>query len=253
MERTTAPSVFAKSAIAEDGALAENALAGAASTGNALAGDAVVAEERTRRGTARMFESDFIERFSRVHPLVPALLYLPVVGASLYAAAAVYSVPLPRLALQLLAGYMLWTLCEYWLHRLVFHLPIVGPRTKRLNFLIHGVHHEYPWDESRLVFPAAASFGLCVLTYASFRAVLGVENMYGPFAGFVLGYVIYDEMHWYVHTRRPTSQLGRWLRREHFLHHFKDSTTRFGVSCPWLDYVFGTRPKRSEGAAEEAR
>jgi dihydroceramide fatty acyl 2-hydroxylase len=196
-----------------------------------------------------MFESDFIERFSRVHPLVPAVIYLPIVAASAYIGAQVYGVSLPRLGLQILYGYLLWTLVEYWLHRLVFHLPVVGPKTKRANFLIHGVHHDYPWDETRLVFPLAASAGLCALTYAAFRAVLGVEGMYGPFAGFVLGYVIYDETHWYVHARRPTTQFGRWLRREHFLHHFKDSTTRFGVSCPWLDYVFGTRPKASERAS----
>jgi dihydroceramide fatty acyl 2-hydroxylase len=217
-----------------------------------VAGD----ERAARRGTARMFESDFIERFSRVHPLVPAALYLPVVAASIYVAISRYAVPLPALALHVFAGYVLWTFCEYWLHRLVFHLPIVGPKTARLNFLIHGVHHDYPWDETRLVFPAAASAGLCVLTYALFRFAFGVDAMYGPFAGFVLGYVIYDEMHWYVHARRPTTQLGRWLRREHFLHHFKDPTTRFGVSCPWLDYVFGTRPKKADGvrnSTEEER
>lgn len=200
-----------------------------------------------------MFESDFLERFSRVHPLMPAFIYLPVVCASIYAAAIVYGVPLGRLGLQLFGGYLLWTLFEYWLHRLLFHLPVVGPKTARLYFLIHGVHHEYPWDESRLVFPTAASLGLCVLTYGAFRAILGVEGMYGPFAGFVLGYVIYDETHWYVHAHRPTTQLGRWLRREHFIHHFKDPSTRFGVSCPWLDYVFGTRPKKAErpGASVE--
>jgi sterol desaturase/sphingolipid hydroxylase (fatty acid hydroxylase superfamily) len=211
----------------------------------------VADEARARRGTARMFESDLIERFSRVHPLVPAVLYLPVVAVSSYLAAGVYDVPLARLGLQLFGGYFVWTLCEYWLHRLVFHLPVVGPKTKRLNFLIHGVHHDYPWDESRLVFPAAASLGLCLVTYVTFRAIFGVEGMYGPFAGFVLGYVIYDEMHWYVHAKRPRSAFGRWLRREHFLHHFKDSTTRFGVSCPWLDYVFGTRPKKTSPAADE--
>lgn len=210
-----------------------------------------VGELRTKRGTARMFESDFIERFSRVHPLVPAAIYLPVVGVSIYLASVVYGVSLGRLGLQLFAGYFLWTLAEYWLHRMFFHLKVVGPKTKRLQFLIHGVHHEYPWDETRLVFPAGASLGLCVLTYVGFRAALGVEQMYGPFAGFVLGYVIYDELHWYVHARTPTTAFGRWLRREHFLHHFKDSGTRFGVSCPWLDYVFGTRPKKAAAAAEE--
>lgn len=188
-----------------------------------------------------MFESDLFERFSRAHPLTPAVLYLPVVAISVYLARGVFGVSYGALALQIFAGYLGWTLVEYWLHRLVFHLPIIGPRTARLNFLLHGVHHEYPWDETRLVFPPGASIGLCVVTYLAFRAALGAEALYGPFAGFVLGYVIYDELHWHVHAHNPTSKLGRWLRREHFLHHFKDPGTRFGVSCPWLDYVFGTR------------
>jgi len=77
--------------------------------------------------------------------------------------------------------------------------------------------------------------------------------MYGPFAGFVFGYVLYDTIHWYVHAHAPRNRFGRWLRREHLVHHFKDSTSRFGVSCPWLDYVFGTRGQpHSSRAAEEA-
>lgn len=188
-----------------------------------------------------MFESDFLERFSRVHPLMPAFLYLPVAGLSVYVALAMKQVSLGRLLLELAGGYFFWTLFEYWLHRLVFHLPVIGPKTARIGFIIHGVHHDYPWDESRLVIPTPASLGLCVLTYFAFRGALGSEAMYGPFAGFVLGYVIYDEVHWYVHAYQPTTRIGRWLRREHFLHHFKEPTSRFGVSCPWLDAVFGTR------------
>ncbi|HEY8945387.1 MAG TPA: sterol desaturase family protein [Polyangiaceae bacterium] len=203
--------------------------------------DKAVASPRVRRGTTRMFDSDFFERFSRVHPVMPAVLYLPVVALSLYVAVGVKHISFQRLALELLAGYLLWTLFEYWLHRLVFHLPVIGPRTERIAFLIHGVHHDYPWDETRLVIPTPASIVLCILTYFAFRGALGPDLMYGPFAGFVLGYVIYDEVHWYVHAFQPTSRFGRWLRREHFLHHFKEPTSRFGVSCPWLDYLFGTR------------
>ena len=89
-----------------------------------------------------MFESDFIERFSRAHPLMPAVLYLPVVAVSVYVARSVNGVSYGRLALEIFGGYLGWTLVEYWLHRLFFHLPIVGPKTARLNFLFYGVHHE---------------------------------------------------------------------------------------------------------------
>jgi dihydroceramide fatty acyl 2-hydroxylase len=204
-----------------------------------------------RAETPRMFESDLMERLSHVHPATPALLYLPVVLVSLYAARHVGAVGPGRLALEFVGGYLLWTLFEYWAHRLLFHMPVVGRKTARIQFLIHGVHHECPTDETRLVFPASASLLLCVLTYAAFHAALGPLGMYGPFAGFVCGYVLYDTLHWYVHARVPTNRFARWLRREHFLHHFKYPGSRFGVSCPWLDYVFGTRS--SEASMRSAR
>jgi dihydroceramide fatty acyl 2-hydroxylase len=187
-----------------------------------------------------MFESELLERYSRAHPLIPAFLYLPVVLTAV-CLALMGGASAGRLVLEVGAGYLLWTVFEYWAHRLFFHLEVIGPRTARLRFLVHGVHHDYPWDEGRLVIPPGASLALCVIVFATFRAALGAESMYGPFAGFVLGYVIYDELHWYVHTHQPKTRFGRWLRREHMLHHFKDSTSRFGVSCPWLDHVFGTR------------
>jgi dihydroceramide fatty acyl 2-hydroxylase len=189
-----------------------------------------------------MFESELFERFSRAHPLTPALIYLPVVAASFWRALKCQS--LVGASLGLVCGYLVWTLAEYWLHRLVFHLPVIGPKTRRIAFVIHGVHHDAPWDATRLVMPAGASLGLCVLVYAVFRAILGSSWMCSPFAGFVFGYVIYDELHWYIHAARPSSRFGRWLRREHFIHHFKDPSSRFGVSCPWLDYVFSSRSAR---------
>jgi sterol desaturase/sphingolipid hydroxylase (fatty acid hydroxylase superfamily) len=187
-----------------------------------------------------MFESDFLEYFSRVHPAIPSALYLPLSFGSLYFAIGVEKQSLWSVGLGVIAGYVLWTFFEYWLHRLLFHLPVVGPKTQRIYFLIHGVHHDYPWDETRLVIPTGASVVLGVLMYGLFRVVLG-SQMYAPFAGFVMGYVAYDTVHWYVHARAPRNRFFRWLRREHLVHHFKEPNSRYGVSCPWLDYLFGTR------------
>ncbi|HET9955013.1 MAG TPA: sterol desaturase family protein [Polyangiaceae bacterium] len=204
---------------------------------------------RTQRGSPRMFESDFLERFSHVHPATPAVLYLPLAAFSLYWAHFQNGIGFWRLALELFVGYLVWTLFEYWLHRLLFHMRVVGPKTARAYFFIHGVHHDYPWDRTRLVIPPGASLFLCVVVYGMFRVILGGHDMFGPFAGFVVGYVLYDSVHWYVHARAPKNAFGRWLRREHMVHHFKEPTSRFGVSCPWLDYVFGTRG-RPVGARE---
>lgn len=201
--------------------------------------------ERFEKGSARMFESDFLEKFSRVHPAIPAAVYIPVAIASVVLAFVQRSGAAPLrtsivVALQIVAGYVAWTLFEYWLHRLVFHLPVVGPKTARAYFLIHGVHHDWPWDTSRLVIPPGASVFLCAMVFGAFRLLFGAPDMYGLFAGFVAGYVFYDTAHWYVHARVPRSRFGRWLRREHMIHHFKANGTRFGVSCPWWDHVFRT-------------
>lgn len=196
-----------------------------------------------------MFASDFFERFSRAHPLTPAVLYLPLAGFAF--ALSLGQKTAWQSLLGVFGGYVAWTLAEYWLHRTVFHLPVVGPKTARVAFLVHGVHHESPSDESRLVMPAGASLALCGLTYAVFRSLLGA-TMWAPFAGFVLGYVIYDELHWYLHAGRPRSRFARWLRREHMLHHFKDPASRFGVSCPWLDYLFGSRSSERARARPQA-
>lgn len=214
----------------------------------AAAGRRASMSRGVKRVSPRMFETALFERFSRAHPITPALLYLPLAAVAIFLAVGHES--LLRVITGVVGGYLLWTLAEYWLHRLLFHLPVVGPKTARAAFLIHGVHHEAPWDETRLVMPAGASLGLCVLTYAAFRATLGAHAMWSPFAGFVIGYVIYDEIHWYLHVGRPTSRFFRWLRREHMLHHFKEPASRFGVSCPWLDHLFLSR---GEGARVEQR
>ena len=38
----------------------------------------------TKNETVRMFESDFMEFFSRVHPAIPVVIYVPVVVCMLY-------------------------------------------------------------------------------------------------------------------------------------------------------------------------
>jgi dihydroceramide fatty acyl 2-hydroxylase len=192
------------------------------------------------KGSARMFHSDFFEWFSHVHPALPAVLFLPIMAGSLYMALGPRAQPWPAAAGWFFAGYLIWTLFEYWFHRLFFHLTVRGPTSEKVYFYVHGVHHDWPWDRSRLVMPPTVSVGLAVIMFGVFRAVWGPVSVWAPFAGFILGYVIYDSLHWYVHAGKPRFWVGKHLRREHLVHHFKEPNSRFGVSCPWWDHVFGT-------------
>jgi dihydroceramide fatty acyl 2-hydroxylase len=185
-----------------------------------------------------LFRSPVLDRFTRVHHLVPVVLYAPVAVACLVLALTRMGV-LPVLGL-VAVGYLLWTLTEYWLHRVVFHFEPEGAIGARLHFLIHGVHHDHPNDPKRLVMPPAASVPLAVLFILAFRAIFGAGGWLPVTAGFLAGYLVYDEMHYWLHHHVPTSALGKRLRELHMRHHFQDDTRGFGISAPYWDKVFGT-------------
>lgn len=193
------------------------------------------------RASPRMFESDLLDRLSRVHPIVPVLLFGPAILFLLgHAIGRVGSLELVTLVL---GGYLLWTLTEYWMHRVVFHFEPEDGIGARLHWIIHGVHHDHPNDPLRLVMPPSVSVPLALGFYGLFAVVLGAAApAFG--AGFLAGYLAYDMTHYHVHHHRPRTRAGRLLRELHMRHHFQDDTRGFGVSAPWWDNVFGTPAQR---------
>lgn len=196
---------------------------------------------RATPDSPRMFESDFVDFFSRTHWSVVPLLYVP-------AAAVLFGYGVVRVGLGLgvslalgVAGFMVWSLTEYWLHRTFFHWVPRGRWGERMHFLVHGVHHEWPKDKYRLVMPPAVSVTLFFLFLGLFSLVLGSRLVWPFHAGFVLGYMTYDVTHYYVHHYNPKTRYGLALKKHHMLHHFKNPKSRFGVSSMVWDVVFGTR------------
>ena len=140
----------------------------------------------------------------------------------------------------------MWTLFEYWLHRLVFHFEPEEGFGAKLHWMIHGVHHDHPNDPLRLVMPPAASIPLAIIVVGSIFLVAG--SLHGPAvaAGFLLGYLIYDEIHYALHHHVPKSRLGKRLRELHMRHHFQDDEKGFGISAPYWDVVFRTYAERRQ-------
>jgi dihydroceramide fatty acyl 2-hydroxylase len=190
------------------------------------------------RASPPMFESRLLDALSRVHPLVPVLIFAPAI-----AVLETWSLSKQTLALSLglaLGGYALWTLFEYWLHRLVFHFEPEQGLGARLHWIIHGVHHDHPNDPLRLVMPPSVSVPLAALIFGVLYLILGASYGPGVCAGFFVGYLAYDMTHYYLHHFRPRGPLGRMLRERHMRHHFQDDTRGFGISAPYWDEVFGT-------------
>ncbi len=195
------------------------------------------------RASPPLFASPTLDRLTRVHHLVPVAIFAPLLVAFLVLAVRAQGLAaLPWVAV----GYLAWTLTEYWMHRVVFHFEPEHPIGQRLHWLIHGVHHEHPNDPRRLVMPPSASVPLAVLFGAAFLLSAGTPRFFGLFAGFIAGYLVYDELHYVLHHTRPRGRLGRWLRELHMRHHFQDDTSGFGISAPYWDRVFGTSPRSRE-------
>ena len=64
-----------------------------------------------------------------------------------------------------------------------------------------------------------------------------------PFcAFFILGYLVYDYIHYATHHFPMRHPALHFLKRFHLQHHYGAEGLRYGVSSPLWDRVFGTYP-----------
>ena len=155
------------------------------------------------RASPPMFRSRTLDRLTRVHPAVPALLFGPII--SLLVLHALQRMPAYDALLEILAGWVLWTLTEYWIHRTVFHFEPERGFGARLHWMIHGVHHDHPNDPMRLVMPPVLSLPIGAAFFVLFVLVLGTVG-WAVCAGFFAGYLVYDMLHFALHHHRPRSR-----------------------------------------------
>lgn len=190
--------------------------------------------------TIRLFKNPFLEYFSHIHPATPVVVFTPVILWMLWLAFEVNSF----LALTgvFIGGILFWTLTEYTIHRWAFHVHPTSDLGKKMHFLVHGIHHDYPRDSTRLVMPLLVSVPLAIAFYFLFNAVIAPYH-FAFFAGFLAGYVAYDSIHYATHHFNMKSRAARFLKEYHMKHHFVDDHTAYGVSNPLWDYVFNTVPE----------
>jgi len=190
--------------------------------------------------TIRLFKNPFLEYFSHIHPITPVVVYLPVISVCAYFG--LLFVPISYGIPAFFLGILLWTLTEYTIHRWAFHYQPKTEWGKKAHFLVHGIHHDYPRDATRLVMPLLVSVPLAALFFWLYSLVFG--NYYLIiFSGFVLGYVSYDSIHYATHHINLKGKIGSFLRAYHLRHHYEDDNTAYGVSNPLWDYIFRTVPK----------
>ncbi|MEP7146938.1 MAG: sterol desaturase family protein [bacterium] len=191
--------------------------------------------------TVRLFKNPILEYFSHIHPATPIIVYVPFLIIMSYFG--FREISFFSGVMSFIAGLFLWSLTEYIIHRWAFHYDPKTELGKKAHFLVHGIHHDYPRDATRLVMPLLVSAPLATLFYFLFHAIFGVYH-FNIFSGFIFGYVAYDSIHYATHHMDMKGKFGKFLKTYHLRHHYSDEYTAYGVSNPLWDYVFGTVPQQ---------
>ena len=196
-------------------------------------------EKIHNKGQAQIFKNQYLEYFTKTHPLVIWGMYLPVIILLPYYSASKLDFSASSVTLLFLGGIFFWSFFEYLMHRFVFHWVSDNPRIQRASYVLHGNHHEFPRDKQRLFMPPVPSLIIASLIFLLMYAVMR-EYVFSFFAGFILGYLLYGSMHYAIHAWNPPYKWMKPIWRNHHLHHYKSEQKGFGVSSHIWDKVFGT-------------
>ncbi|MBG6233935.1 sterol desaturase/sphingolipid hydroxylase (fatty acid hydroxylase superfamily) [Pedobacter sp. CAN_A7] len=198
--------------------------------------------------SVRMFKNSFLESMSKVRFYVPLLVYIPVIIYLGWHTLSILQMDLINFFGYMGLGLVVWSFAEYVLHRFVFHFYPKSTLGKRIHFIFHGVHHDYPNDANRLVMPPSASIPMALAFYFLFKALLPVGANDVFFVGFITGYLVYDMTHYALHHANFKSGIWKRLKQHHMLHHYSDATKGYGVSSDFWDNILGSNFTKNKNA-----
>lgn len=199
------------------------------------------------KGQARLFENPILEQLTKTRPWVIYSIYLPLISYLLIYSHQNLNFSLGFIAFLFVAAMFSWTIVEYIAHRYIFHMHPKSKLGKKIIYIFHENHHEFPRDKMRLFMPPLPSIILASLLFGIFalgsKLITGtIDYAYVFFSGFFFGYLAYVSMHYAIHAFAPPKYL-KALWRNHHLHHYKYPEKGFGVSSTFWDRVFGTVPE----------
>jgi sterol desaturase/sphingolipid hydroxylase (fatty acid hydroxylase superfamily) len=195
------------------------------------------------KGTQQLFKNPILEKLSRTHIAIPLIIFFTFAVVLLsWSIIQTQLSPFATVGMFLL-GFIAFTWVEYNVHRYVFHMKTYSAVRAKLQYTIHGVHHEYPKDKDRLAMPPLLSVTIATILLLIFRVIMG-DLVFSFFPGFLVGYASYLAIHYMVHAFAPPKNVFRKLWVNHGTHHYKNGEVIYGVSSPLWDYVYGTMKEK---------
>lgn len=202
------------------------------------------------KGSKQLFKNPILERLSRTHIAVPLIIFFTYASGLLYWNVTHTSLSLSLSLLMFIVGLLAFTWVEYLVHRYLFHMETYTQFRAKLQYIMHGVHHEFPRDKDRLAMPPLLSIAISTLLLFLFKLILG-DLVFSFLPGFLVGYALYLAIHYMVHAYQPPKNIFKFLWINHSIHHYKDGDGAYGVSSPLWDYIYGTRTPISHKAKDQ--
>ncbi len=175
------------------------------------------------------------------YPAIVSYLLLSVISFGVLAVTFRAIVPVLAAAA---AGWLLWPLVWYVLHRFVLHGRFLFkiPFTARLWKRIHFDHHQDPFD-LRVLFGAVHTT-LPPIALASIPAGYLIGAVPGAAAAFCVA-LLTTCLNEFVHCVQHLNVDFKWgllrrLRQLHLAHHFHSEKGNFGIADMMWDHVLGT-------------
>jgi len=199
------------------------------------------------KGTRQLFKNPVLEKLTRTHIAVPLSIFI------LYSASLLYwSVTHTTLTVwvtigMFFLGLLFFTWVEYITHRYIFHMNTYTEIRKKIQYTMHGVHHEFPKDKDRLAMPPLLSVTVSTVLLLLLKLILH-DFVFAFLPGFLVGYALYLSIHYMVHAFQPPKNFLKKLWVNHSMHHYRDGDMIFGVSSPLWDYVYGTIKEKKQAA-----
>jgi len=138
---------------------------------------------------------------------------------------------------------IMYSLAEYVTHRFLFHLkPPKNAFLLKMLKRLHYDHHSSPNELHLLFLPLWYSVPNIVIVAAIFYFLSSSFVMTNAFiAGIMLFLLFYEWKHYIAHRPiQPISPWGRWMKKVHLWHHFKNENYWYGVTNPAYDFLMGT-------------
>ena len=164
-----------------------------------------------------------------------------VLAFAVVASAAIFALgPVPFSIVGALIGASVFFVSEYTTHRFLFHAqPVAMPWLLKLQHRLHYDHHIDPPKLELLFLPLWFVIPTALVYYGVFLAItrnpaLALSLTFGS----ICALLYYEWVHYIAHVPfTPVTPFGRYVKKYHLWHHFKNEHYWYGVTNPSMDLV----------------